>query len=145
MGVVPVLPGEFPGAWFVLRASLASSPLRVWGPDVPGSWSVVFVVRFSGGWRRVVSRCSSRSGCARLLWRFRVARRWRRSRCGRFLRGVWVPFGRLGPEVPRFGLRWLAARLSVVAVVSPSGVVCGRPVVVGSLAGASSLWAWFGS
>jgi len=83
-----------------------------------GSFAVRFVFGWSGFVASVVCRASSRSGLARLLWRFRAARaywlahparvRLRLSLCG------------LGPSaLPRFGLRWLAARPCFVSVLVP--------------------------
>lgn len=76
-----------------------------------GSLSVVFSV--AGG--RVVCRCASRSAAARLLWRFRAARRVVRASWRSAAGGVLRPPASV-PVVPRFGLRWLAARSPVVCV-----------------------------
>lgn len=85
-----------------------------WGS---GPVSVVFSVARG----RVVCRCASRSAAARLLWRFRAARRWvRRFRSASGFFGCGCSWGLrpLGvvPAVPRFGLRWLALRGVVVCV-----------------------------
>lgn len=65
---------------------------------------VSFFFRFGGVLRCVVVWCGSRRAAARLLWRFRAARRWWRSSAAppRSVVG--------GEQVPRFGLRWLACR-----------------------------------
>lgn len=63
--------------------------------------------------------CSSRSAAARLLWRFRAARRWWRSSAAPPRSSVL----RL-TCCPRFGLRWLAARACLVSVRLPRP---GRP------------------
>lgn len=106
----PFAPVAFEGA-------VPSSPvLRFWGlPRCrPGRrrgrpvWSVSFVFRFGsrrvfGGFRAVVCFCSSRREVARLLWRFRAARRWWRSSAAPPRSVVGASF------VPVFGLRWLAS------------------------------------
>lgn len=79
-----------------------------WGS---GPLSVVFSVARG----RVVCRCASRSAAARLLWRFRAARRAVRASWRVGARGVLRPPASV-PSVPRFGLRWLAARSPVVCV-----------------------------
>lgn len=80
-----------------------------------GSLSVVF--SFARG--RVVCRVPSRAAAARLLLRFRRARRWWRS-APRPGSSAWV---RGGFSVPVAGLRWLACRPVVVCV---RGSVGGR-------------------
>lgn len=119
--------------------------LRVWG-------SGAVVVRFGflvGSGRRAVPsvvecRCHSRSAAARLLWRFRAARRWALS----FWR--WFPSsclwlapagGGLFPPVPlpRFGLRWLAWRRLWV-VFPPSRGRLFRRVVLPPAPRGASLW-----
>lgn len=83
---------------------------------------VWFFFRFAGvagssrprrrAWCCVTVRCSSRSAAARLLWRFRAARRWWRSAAA-------PPLSVVGASrVPFRGLRWLAARWVVVRVSS---------------------------
>lgn len=108
--------------------------LRFWGRF--SSWSVV--VRFAFRWGRgracVAVACPSRSAAARLLWRFRAARRWVRARWRAGFGGVLVPPARvLASEVPRFGLRWLACRRCSVLVLCarvPSAVPRSRLVRV---------------
>lgn len=79
-----------------------------WGE---GPVSVVFSVARG----RVVCRCASRSAAARLLWRFRAARRVVRASWREGARGVLRPPASV-PGFPRFGLRWLASRSPVVCV-----------------------------
>lgn len=76
-----------------------------------GPFTVVFWFRpLGGGISSVRSRCASRAGLARLLRRFRRARV-----AARALPRSVVP----GSVFPRFGLRWLACRPVLVAVVGP--------------------------
>lgn len=77
---------------------------------------VRWVFRWGTGFGSVVTGCPSRSSAARLLWRFRAAGRW------------WLspsappPSCVASASVPRFGLRWLAGRNCVVAVVEGPAV-----------------------
>jgi len=81
-----------------------------------GSFAVRFVFGWCGFCGSVVCRASSRSGLARLLWRFRAARAWLRARFG-----SGVVSGSLVRSLgwPRFGLRWLAVRPCFVSVLVP--------------------------
>ena len=94
------------------------SELRRWGcsPSVAAVW-VSFSFRFSGSVSSVSVFCRSRRSAARLLWRFRRARRWFRSLWRVGWGGVLVPPAFVaGSRVPRFGLRWLASRRVRVCV-----------------------------
>lgn len=76
-------------------------------------------------WLSVSRLCRSRSEAARLLWRFRAARRWWRSSSAPPLSVVG------GCRVPFRGFRWLAARWVVVRVsVLSGGPVSGRGCVL---------------
>ena len=80
----------------------------------PSPFSVRFVFRWAGLFGSVVGFAPSRSGLARLLWRFRRARRWWRSSSAPSRAVVGASL------VPRFGLRWLALRWCVVVVRASS-------------------------
>ncbi len=83
------------------RGSLFSFCVEVF---VLGRVVVLLVFRWRCGFRSLRFVFASRSAAARWLWRFRAARRWWRSSSAP-PRSVVV-----GSVVPRFGLRWLAAR-----------------------------------
>lgn len=112
------------GVFAVSRFSFLSSPR--WGGVLArfgsgsGLWSVVFLVPWRAGCACVLVSCSSRSACARLLWRFRAARRWvRRFAVRSGWGGVPVPVPSVSLSLPLFGLRWLACRPVGVRVSGP--------------------------
>lgn len=82
-----------------------------WG--VPSRFFLVFLFRWGPSPSRVASVACfapSRPALARLLWRFRRARRWWRSSAA-------PPRGRVWPDdIRQFGLRWLACRPLLLTV-----------------------------
>lgn len=100
-----------------------------------------FAVRFVFGWGLSVGsvecRVSSRSAAARLLWRFRAARLWWRRSCGS---GVAAGSHVRALGLPRFGLRWLAARPCFIRAYVPRSRRCFF-VAPGWLAKLSPFWA----
>lgn len=62
---------------------------------------IVFAFKFNGKFEQFRWFCSSRSAVARLLWRFRSAKKWVRRLPRSVVRASCVP---------RFSLRWLALR-----------------------------------
>lgn len=107
---------------FSVEVAVAGRPSVVfWGPASASSVCVVFSPVGRVCPSRVVCRVGSRSAAARLLWRFRAARRWWRS-VPLVGSGAWVASG-LSFPVPG-SLRWLASRPVVVAV--RGGSVGGR-------------------
>ena len=97
--------------------------LKTYGKREGAQVAIAFTFRWGNaphdmGWVRIY--CASRSAAARVLWKYRRARRWWRSvpvpGSGAWLRG------RFAEQVSRFGLRWLAARWCTVSVSSPHRV-----------------------
>lgn len=101
------------GVFLVLLASFGS-----------GRCLVRFVFAWGSGVGSVSVRCPSRSAVARLLWRFRAARRWVRSPSSGValsLRSGVVASSLLSSlGVPFCGLRWLACRPVFVSVRCPA-------------------------
>ncbi len=95
----------------------AAPALRCFGlPVASAPVVVVFAFRWAGSWASVRVGCASRSSAARLLRRFRAARR--------AVRALRLPLSVVwASRFPRFSLRWLACLRVRVGVFASSGLV----------------------